>query len=103
MREPPPWTPAGGAQIPLPTLLEKAGFVFYMVMFDCREPRHVHVSRGGDRRAAAKFWIDPIGIETPGRYNDRDVAKIARLITDNQALLMRRWDEECRRAKETAR
>lgn len=77
-----------------------------MVMFDCREPRHVHVSRDGDRRAAAKVWIDPIGIETPGRYNDRDVARIARiarLITDNRALLIRRWDEECRRAKETAR
>ena len=58
---------------------------------------------GVERRAAAKVWIDPIEIETPGRYNDRDVAKIARLIADNRALLIRRWDEECRRAKETAR
>lgn len=107
MREPGPpsthSTPAGGAHIRRPTLLEKAEFVFYMVMFDCREPRHVHVSRDGDRRAAAKFWIDSIELETPGRYTDRDVAKIARLITDNQALLIHRWDEECRRAKEAAR
>jgi len=87
----------------MPTLLEIAGFVFYMVMFDCREPRHVHVSRGGDRRAPAKFWIDPVGLETPGRYNDRDLAWIARLIVEYQALLIRRWDEECERAKEAGR
>lgn len=87
----------------MPTLLKKAGFVFYMVMFDCREPRHVHVAKGGDRGAAAKFWIDPIKLETPGKYNERDVAKMLEVITENQALLIARWDEERERAKEAAR
>jgi hypothetical protein len=87
----------------LPTLLEVAGFVFYMVMFDCREPRPVHVSRGGDRRASAKFWIDPVRLESAGRYNDHDLARMARLIVEHQALLVRRWDEECERAKEAGR
>jgi hypothetical protein len=56
-----------------------------------------------DRPASNPYSRMSIELETPGRYNDRDVAKIARLITDNQALLVRRWDEECRRARETAR
>jgi len=87
----------------MPTLLDIAGFVFYMVMFDCQEPRHVHVARRGDRRAPAKFWIDPIRLETPGRYNSRDLARIARLIEEHQPILVRRWDEECERARESGR
>ncbi len=87
----------------MPTLIEVAGFVFYMVMFDCREPRHVHVGRGGDRRAAAKFWIDPIELVTAGRYTQHDIAKMRRAIEDNQALLIARWDEECVRAREAVR
>jgi hypothetical protein len=86
----------------VPTLLERDGFVFFMVMFDCRERRHVHVARGGDRRAAAKVWLDPIELATPGKYNERDVARMLRVIEDNRALIIARWDGECQRAGDAA-
>jgi hypothetical protein len=44
--------------------------------------------------------MDPVRLESAGRYNDHDLARMARLIVEHQALLVRRWDEECERAKE---
>ena len=87
----------------MPTLLKSGGFTFYMVMFDCRESRHVHASRG-DRRAAAKRWLDPVvELVTAGRYNDREIARVERLVRENLTLLRSRWDAECRKAGENER
>jgi hypothetical protein len=92
-------------EVPLvPTLHREAGYAFEMVMFDCQEPRHVHVK--GNGRAGAKFWLAPgIEIATPGGYNPREVAQVRRIIQANLATMIRRWDEECARvqASEEAR
>jgi hypothetical protein len=85
------------------TLLKSGGFTFYMVTFDCRESRHVHASRG-DRRAAAKLWLDAsVELVTAGRYNDRVIAQVERLVSENLTLLRSRWDAECRTAGENER
>jgi hypothetical protein len=39
-------------------------------------------------------------MSTPVTYNARDVARILRVIRDNQALLIARRDEECERARD---
>jgi hypothetical protein len=74
-----------------------------MVMFDCRESRHVHAGRG-DRRAAARLWLDPsVELVTAGRYDDREIAQLERLLRENLALLRSRWDAACRKAGEDER
>ena len=81
----------------MPTLLRKGGFFFEMVMYDCREPKHVHVK--GNGKGGAKFWLEPFEVESPGRYNENELSKIRKIIEDNMALLIQKWEEECARVK----
>ncbi len=80
----------------MPTLLRKDGFIFEMVMFDCRERRHVHVK--GNAKGGAKFWLEPFEQASASRYNDHELSTIRKIIRDNLATLIQRWDEECARA-----
>jgi hypothetical protein len=83
----------------MPTLLSVAGYRVFIVMQDCAERRHVHVS-GGASRAAAKFWLEPaVELVTPGRYHRADVTRIQRLVRANRDQLIQRWDEECATAE----
>lgn len=77
----------------MPTLLRAGPFRFFMVMADCLEPPHVHVT-GGD--GAAKVWLDPVSVERVAGYSRHEVRVIHRLVTQNVASLIELWDEECR-------
>ena len=79
---------------PMPTLLRNGQYRFYIVMFDCRERKHVHVSGGGPGRA--KLWLEPeIGIEAIRGYTDHDVARLKAIAREFRETLVRRWIEEC--------
>lgn len=82
----------------MPTLHREAGFIFEMVMFDCRERRHAHVK--GNGKGGAKVWLEPtIEVASPGRYNERELSQIQRIIRDNLAKMIEKWDEECARVE----
>lgn len=82
----------------MPTLHAEAGYIFEMVMFDCRERRHAHVR--GNGKGGAKFWLEPtIEVASPGGYNAHEVRQIERIIEDNLAKMIVRWDEECARVE----
>ncbi len=82
----------------MPTLHREAGYVFEMVVFDCREPRHVHVK--GNGKGSAKFWlVAEIEMATPGGYNPHEVAQVRRIMQANLAAMIQRWDEECARVR----
>jgi hypothetical protein len=56
----------------VPTLLRVGPYQFYMVMFDCRERKHVHVKGGGPGRL--KLWLEPeIGVAAVSGYTAREV------------------------------
>jgi hypothetical protein len=63
-----------------------------MVMADCREPPHVHVSGGG---GAAKVWIAPISVAMVAGYSRREIQVIERIVLNHVEQLLERWDEEC--------
>ena len=79
----------------MPTLHAEAGYVFEMVMFDCRERRHVHVRGRG--KGGAKVWMEPvIEIASSGGYNAPESRQIQRIIGANLAGIIARWDEGMR-------
>ena len=80
----------------MPTLLRVGPHEFYIVMFDCRERKHVHVGRGGGARA--KVWLEPeIGLEANRGYTAREVSVITAIAREHRDTLIRRWIEECGR------
>ena len=82
----------------MPTLHREAGYTFVMVMFDCQEPRHTHVK--GNGKGGAKFWLEPaIEMASPGRYNQHELIHIRRIIHENLATMIQKWDEECARVQ----
>jgi hypothetical protein len=59
---------------------------------DCGEPLHAHVER---ERNVAKFWLEPVRVQTSGGFKRSELNQIHRLIEDNIVKLMRGWDERC--------
>ena len=83
----------------MPVLLRLGGFVFEMVMYDCQERKHVHVKGNGS--GGAKVWLEPVEVESPGRYNAHELSSILAIIGDQRSILIERWNAEC--ARTTAR
>jgi Domain of unknown function (DUF4160) len=82
----------------VPTLHRQDGYVFEMAMHDCAERPHAHVK--GNGRGGAKFWLEPtIEMASPGRYNERELSQIRRIIQENLAKMVRKWNEECGRVQ----
>jgi hypothetical protein len=79
----------------MPTLLHQGAFRFWIVMADCAEPRHVHVSGGG---GSAKIWLDPVSIASAAGYSRHERQRLERLVQERAMTLRQRWDEECQRA-----
>jgi hypothetical protein len=74
----------------LPTLLRKAGYIFEMVMFDCRERRHAHVRGNGS--GGAKIWLEPaIEVASPGGYNARQIEQVLGIVRKNLDTMVARW------------
>ena len=76
----------------MPKIWEHGPFIFYCYVYDLlNEPAHVHVRAGG---AEAKFWLQPVRIAWNRGHKSSAIARIERLIRDNQAFLLDRWREE---------
>lgn len=73
----------------MPTVLRIGPFRFFFYAGDRDEPQHVHVER--DERIA-KFWLDPVRLQSSGGFSRTDLGRVQRLITQNQSLLMEAWD-----------
>jgi hypothetical protein len=67
----------------------------YRVSFyssDCAEPPHVHVQRD---REEAKIWLEPLEVVWNHGYSSHELRKVTRIVEDNHAKIMRKWDEHC--------
>jgi len=62
----------------------------FFKMADLRERPPVHVRGHGK---SAKFWIDRIECFRRGRFSDRELNEIERMIKRSQAELLRIWAE----------
>jgi hypothetical protein len=74
----------------MPTVLRLGPYRFFFYAGDRDEPEHVHVERD-DR--IAKFWLDPIRLQSSGGLSRVEIARIERLVSDHREVLMEAWDE----------
>ena len=74
----------------MPTALRVGPYRFFFYASDGQEPRHVHIER--DNRVA-KFWLDPVEIQSDGGLRASEIRRIARIVEDNQRVLMETWDD----------
>lgn len=75
----------------MPVVLRKGPYRFRFFSNENREPAHVHVSRA---RMEAKFWLDPVVVlQENGGFGAHEITRIMRLIEQNRAYLMEKWNE----------
>ena len=74
----------------MPTVLRSGPYRLFFYAGDRDEPPHVHVERD-DR--IAKFWLDPIRLQSSGGFSRVELARIERLVSDQRVELMEAWNE----------
>jgi hypothetical protein len=74
----------------MPTVLRLGPYRFFFYAGDREEPQHVHVERDNN---VAKFWLDPVRLQTSGGFNRTDISRIQNLVEENSEILMRSWNE----------
>mgnify|MGYP001305085567 CR=1 FL=1 len=80
-----------------PVVHREQGFTFYFVLADLGEPPHVHVGEGKSRRSDdARLWLDPVRVARPGRFTDRQLARILCIAAVNQMTLLEKWNDHAR-------
>lgn len=57
---------------------------------DQHEPPHVHVERDDSE---AKFWLDPVRLESSRGFRRTEIREIEHLILDKRDLLLGAWHE----------
>ena len=74
----------------MPTILREGPYQFYFVSADSNEPPHIHVRRD---TGFAKFWLSPdVVLQSSGNFGRAEVRRIQRIVENNQARFLRRWD-----------
>lgn len=74
----------------LPTVLRSGPYRFFFYSADQDEPRHVHIERD---RAKAKFWLEPVRLETSRGFGRAELGRIQTLVEENTDSLVRSWHE----------
>ena len=62
---------------------------FFFYTGDRGEPQHVHVERD-DR--IAKFWLDPIRLQSSGGFSRIEIARIEKLVNTHRIELVEVWN-----------
>ena len=72
----------------MPTVLRSGPYRFFFYAGDQHEPPHVHVERDDSK---AKFWLEPISLQTSAGFSRAELNTIYRLIEQRQPLLLEHW------------
>jgi Domain of unknown function (DUF4160) len=74
----------------MPTVLRSGPYRFFFYAADREEPPHVHVERDD---AEAKFWLDPVRLQSSHAFAASEIRQIEKLVSDNQQRLLDSWHE----------
>jgi hypothetical protein len=74
----------------MPTVARVGPYRFFFDAGDRDEPAHVHVERDDK---VARFWLDPVRLESSGGFSRRDIGRIAKLVRVRQRRLLEAWNE----------
>ena len=92
------WTSADMAwhrdQIPpdflMPTVLRSGPYRAFFYAGDRQEPPHVHIEQD---RSTAKYWLEPVVLESSSGFRRSELTDIHRLISTPQVLLLEKWHD----------
>ena len=65
----------------MPTVLKVGAYRFFFYAEDREEPAHIHVERDNN---IAKFWLDPVRLQSSGGFNRLEITKIHKIINEHQ-------------------
>ena len=65
---------------------------FFFTSFDCNEPSHVHVERGG---STCKFWLEPIELARSHGFSAHELTVIRRITSEHRGKILEVWHEHC--------
>jgi len=74
----------------MPTVAWIGAYRFFFFSNEGSEPPHIHVQEG---RKLAKFWLDPVTLESRGRFTAHEARKIHRLVIENRTRFLEAWHE----------
>ena len=74
----------------MPTILRSGPYRFFFWAGDRDEPPHVHVERDV---CVAKFWLEPVRLETSHGFHRHEINKIQTLVELHQQEISERWNE----------
>jgi hypothetical protein len=74
----------------MPTVLRSGPFRVFFYAGDRHEPTHVHVERDSSK---AKFWLQPVSLQSSTGFSFGDLTMIHRLIEQNHQLLLQHWHD----------
>ncbi len=74
----------------MPTVLRIRTYRFFFYAGDRDEPQHVHVERD---KHLAKFWLDPVRLQTSGGFSRTEISRIQNLVEENREILAESWNE----------
>jgi hypothetical protein len=74
----------------MPTIARFGPYRVFFYSNEGSEPPHVHVARD---RNLAKFWLDPVKLESVGRFPAHELQSIEQWVRENQEVCRRAWHE----------
>ena len=73
----------------MPTALRIGPYRFFFYAGDRDEPQHIHVERNDK---IAKFWLDPIRMQSSGGFSRAELGRIQKIIQENQIIIVEAWN-----------
>ncbi len=74
----------------MPTVLRVKSYRFFFYAGDKVEPQHIHVERDDK---IAKFWLDPVRLQSSGGFSRIEISKIHKMINENHSKFLEAWNE----------
>ncbi len=74
----------------MPTVLKVRSYRLFFYAGDRNESQHIHVERDDK---IAKFWLDPVRLQSSGGFSRLEISKIHKIIKENHSKLMEAWNE----------
>ena len=73
----------------MPTVLRIGPYRFFFFAGDRDEPSHIHIERDDK---VAKFWLDPVRLQSSGGFSRNEITRIQRVVGENQTQLREAWN-----------
>jgi hypothetical protein len=73
----------------MPTVFRTGPYRFFFYAGDRDEPPHVHIERD---EKIAKFWLDPIRLQSSGGFARTELGRIQKLVSAHQEDLLEAWN-----------